>query len=318
MSPYALAAMRFAFACVYTIAPLNLWAHPVGSVEPRNIWSSWTFDPWILLLIIAPALVYTRGTVRLWKSAGVGRGVRLGNAACFAAGTLTLTLALVSPLDALGSSLFAAHMTQHQLLMIVVPPFFLMSAPATAVFWSVQASRRRTMGRLLHRASRSLWWRSLSHPVVTWSLHAIAIWLWHAPTFYERTLFNEFVHAFQHFCFVATACLFWWSVIHPRGVGMRGRGVAILSLFTTAVHTSILAALLTFSSTHWYVAYAGSTRAWGLSPLEDQQLGGLIMWIPGGVAYTAAILVVAGALLRVSESRAHVRTNAEGDVATIR
>jgi putative membrane protein len=106
------------------------------------------------------------------------------------------------------------------------------------------------------------------------------------------------VHAAQHASFFLSALLFWWSLLYARG--RAGYGLGVLYIFTTAVHTSILGALLTFAPSVWYPAYAPGTRAWGLSPLEDQQIGGLIMWVPAGVVYLAAGLALFAAWLRES------------------
>jgi putative membrane protein len=294
-------------AALLHLLPRSASAHPNTPVAPHDLASAWTLEPWVLLLVFGPALLHVRGTARVWSSAGRGHGVRGTHAAAFAAGTLVLAIALISPLDALGSALFSAHMAQHQLLMVVAPPLYLLGAPAVAFAWSVPPRHTALLIRVVRRAAQTRLWRALSHPVGAWSVHAIAVWLWHMPALYEQTLSSEWVHAVQHFFFVVTAMLFWWTVIHPRGEGARGRGAAVLSLFTTAVHTSALAALLTFSSHPWYLAYAGRTQPWGFSLLEDQQLGGLIMWIPGGIVYTAAALIVTASWLRDIERRTKTR-----------
>ena len=102
MTQWQLTLVRLTVASLVTIAPASAAAHPVGSVRPDNLWSTWTFEVWMLLVIVVPALVYVRGTARVWRAAGVGRGIRPRNVASFAAGVSLLALALVSPLDALG------------------------------------------------------------------------------------------------------------------------------------------------------------------------------------------------------------------------
>jgi cytochrome c oxidase assembly factor CtaG len=119
----------------------------------------------------------------------------------------------------------------------------------------------------------------------------VALWLWHIPAWFQAALANEGVHALQHASFLLSALVYWWSVI---GVGAgRNRGAAMLSLFTTMIHIGALGALLTLSPIAWYPAYAERTLAFGLDPLEDQQLGGLVMWIPAGLAYVACGLTSA-------------------------
>jgi cytochrome c oxidase assembly factor CtaG len=116
---------------------------------------------------------------------------------------------------------------------------------------------------------------------------------------FQATLSSDWIHSAQHISFLGTALLFWWSLFYAQG--RAGYGSSVLYVFTTAVHTSILGALLTFAGAVWYPAYAPSTTAWGLSPLEDQQIGGLIMWIPAGVVYLAAGLWLLALCLRDSD-----------------
>lgn len=130
--------------------------------------------------------------------------------------------------------------------------------------------------------------------------HAAALWFWHIPALFDATLGNEWIHAAQHLSFFLSALLFWWSLFYARGRNAYGKGV--LYVFTTGVHTGILGALLTLSSRLWYRAYANSSALWGLTPLEDQQLGGLIMWVPAGLVYLGAGLSLFSVWLRTSDS----------------
>ena len=133
-------------------------------------------------------------------------------------------------------------------------------------------------------------------------LHAAAIIGWHVPALYQRTVASDLMHSLQHASFLITALLFWWSVLvaAPR---RTWHGVAIAALFSTMVYTGGLGALLTLSRTLWYPAYGEAAGLWNLTPLEDQQLAGLIMWAPGGISYLLATLWLMYDWLRVSESR---------------
>jgi cytochrome c oxidase assembly factor CtaG len=113
---------------------------------------------------------------------------------------------------------------------------------------------------------------------------------------FQATLTHDWVHAAQHISFLGSALLFWWSLLGSRKRIDNGAG--ILYLFTTGVHTSILGALLTFTPSVWYPAYLSTAPRWGLTALEDQQLGGLIMWVPAGIVYIIAGLALLGNLLR--------------------
>lgn len=281
--------------------PARAWAHSGEAIQPHDLWSSWTWSLPITVPLALTLVLYLAGTRALWKQAGIGRGVRGWHLAAFIAGWLALAVALVSPLHALGESLFSAHMAQHELLMTIAAPLLVLGRPLVPALFALPfGARRGASGWTQAPAFRRAWGR-LTRPGTAWLLHAIAIWGWHLPRLYDATLQNDLVHTLQHLSFLGTALLFWWTVLHPS---WSGRGLAMLSLFTTMLQTGALGAILTVSSAMWYPAYAGTTRAWGLTPLEDQQLGGLIMWIPGGAAYLVAALALLGSSLRESERRA--------------
>jgi cytochrome c oxidase assembly factor CtaG len=140
-------------------------------------------------------------------------------------------------------------------------------------------------------------------------VHAIALWTWHIPFLFEAVLHIEWVHTLQHLSFLISALLFWWALLHgPQGT--MGYGAAVLYLFTTSIHSGVLGALITFAGSVWYPSYKGLTVSWGLTPLEDQQLGGLIMWIPAGVVYIIAGLALFAGWMRESELRVQKRERA--------
>jgi putative membrane protein len=188
-------------------------------------------------------------------------------------------------------------MAQHELLMVVAAPLLVLGRPVIPFLWALPMSWRRMLGGWSALRSVNATWVLLTMPVVAWVLHGIAIWVWHAPSLYQATLRSDTIHTLQHVTFLATALLFWWALLHGRE-GRIGRPAAVIYLFTTSVHTSLLGALLTFSTSLWYPLYEATTLPWGLTPLEDQQLAGVIMWIPAGVAYLVATLALAATWLR--------------------
>ncbi|HTD86692.1 MAG TPA: cytochrome c oxidase assembly protein, partial [Candidatus Binatia bacterium] len=145
-------------------------------------------------------------------------------------------------------------------------------------------------------------WRFASNAFVAWMIHAITLWVWHIPALFQATLRSELIHALQHLSFLGSALLFWWAVIDGRQK-MMGYGIAVVFMFTTALHSGLLGALLTFANSVWYPAYAQTTSSWGLTPLEDQRLGGLIMWMPAGLVYIVAGLALFAGWMRESEAR---------------
>jgi putative membrane protein len=300
---------RIAVASALVAAfPAIAMAHDGAPLEPHDLWSAWTLSLPITVPLVATLVLYVIGTRALWRQAGAGRGVQRWQAAAFAAGWLLLVVALVSPLHALGEALFSAHMAQHELLMTIAAPLLVLGRPLVPAIFALPPGTRAGAARWTQGPTFRRGWAALTRPGSAWLLHAVAIWGWHVPGLYEATLRNGFVHALQHISFLATALLFWWTILHPA---WTGRGLAMLSLFTTMVHTGALGAILAVSGQLWYPAYAATTRAWGLTPLEDQQLGGLIMWIPGGAAYLIAALALLGGSLRESERRARGWTTVE-------
>ena len=257
--------------------------------------------------LIALAAAYGLGVWRLWRAAGVGKGISLSEVSAFAAGWAALVIALIGALHELAESLLSAHMIQHELLMVVAAPLIALSSPFVAFAWLLRpfysASGIRAAGarrRWFIAASRS--WAAITTPATVWLLHALALWLWHLPSLYEAAVRDEMVHALQHLSFFGSACLFWWGIARGR-YGRLGTGAAVIYVFTTALHSGALGALLTFSSSLWYPIYGPTSSAWGLTALEDQQIAGLIMWVPASVVFTAVGLGFLALWIRESDRR---------------
>ncbi len=200
--------------------------------------------------------------------------------AAFAAGWSVLAIALLSPLDRWGEELFSLHMVQHEVLMLIAAPLIVASRPLAAFAAAFPRTWR-------YVASWPLAWRAATAPATAWSLHAVAIWVWHAPPLFDASVNNTWVHAAQHASFVFSALIFWYALFVAQY-----RAMTIIYLLTTAIHTAVLGALITFAPQPLYLAYAHTTTAWGLTALEDQQLGGLIMWVPAGFVFLLAGLVL--------------------------
>jgi putative membrane protein len=223
---------------------------------------------------------------------------RVRAALLFVAGCVTVAAALLPPLEPLADQSFTAHMVQHELFMVVAAPLLVASRPGVVLLRAMPLGARRRIGRVL---STSLWrsmWSAITHPAVAWLVHAAAIWVWHIPSLFDAALEHPIVHGMQHISFLGSGMLFWWTILHPRR--RAALGAAILYLFTTAVHTAALGALLATSRTPWYPDYFNGTPPWHLTPLEDQQLAGLLMWIPAGVVYLGVALLTVRRWLRLS------------------
>lgn len=262
-------------------------------VTPETLKSAWNWDPVTLLGLALAGLVYGGGLRRLWARAGVDRGVTRWQAGAFAGGLWALFVALVSPLDALGHTLFSAHMLQHMLLVLVAAPLLVLASPLLPALWILPAGGRRKVGRVWQGAR---WLRRLGHllghPLVVWSLFAVVLWVWHLPGLYQAAVASPGVHLLEHLSMLAAASLFWWTVIQPLGRRRLNYGAAILFVFTTSVHKTVLGTLFLFAPTPLYPVYEAGAAAWGLTPLADQQLAGMIMRTPG----TFIFLFACGAL----------------------
>jgi putative membrane protein len=263
------------------VAP-DAWAHHASDAAAFGI------EPWAAALLVASATLYVAGVVRLWRRAGRGRGISFRDAGRFASGWFVTAAALMPPLDLYTSSSFAAHMAQHELMMAVAAPLLVTGRPLEAWTWAMPASWRTALPVITRWRPLRAAWSALTDPLAAWTLHAIAVWAWHVPAAFEAATRSTGVHIAQHASFMLTALFFWWTVFE-RGQRHNG-GAALASVFATMMHTGALGALLTFGAALWYPSYGG---AYGLTALEDQQLGGLIMWGPASFAYLAAALVIA-------------------------
>jgi len=259
--------------------------------------SAWTWDPLIALSLLLALGLYLCGAL-----AATRRKVPNYEAAVFLLGWLTLVVALLSPVHALSESLFSAHMLQHELLMVVAAPLIVAGRPDLVYLWALPMQWRKGLGRIQHRPTISRLWRFFTAPITAWLLHGIALWIWHIPVLFDATLSHGWIHAAQHASFLGTALLFWGTLLYGH-LGKRSYGAGIVYVFTTAIHSSILGALLTFATSPWYSVYQHTAAFWGISPLEDQQLGGLIMWVPAGVTYIIVGLWLFAAWIRESDRR---------------
>ena len=274
-------------------------AHDVPTLRTAPLWQAWSGEPWLWLLWGLPGLLILTGYLRLWRHAGGVAGLGRGRAASFLSGFLVLGLAILSPLDALGEDLFWVHMVQHEVLLLVAAPLLVLSRPLGALVWALPAGWRQGAATLAQRLGLAAAMRWMTRPFTAWWIHAAVLWGWHVPALFEAAVTVRWVHDLQHFSFLVGALAFWWALLEARG-GTQRQATAVLYLFTTLLHTSALGALLTFSQRAWYEPYVATAPHWGLDALEDQQLGGLIMWVPGGTVFLVAALASCAAWLRAT------------------
>jgi putative membrane protein len=235
---------------------------------PAELWSRWNLDP-----ILLGALVL----LMIWHAryAGVLRPIgtiRISTRAYFIAGWTALTLGLISPICALGVALFSARVTQHMWLALIAAPLLaLASSP----------SHKRMLDSKL-----------LSSPMAAGALFAVCLWFWHAPRIYALTFTSDVAYWLMHVTLTGSAVLLWRSMAAVNGLARVGAG------FLTFLQMGLLGALLTLAPRILYTPHLLTAPLWGVSPLEDQQLGGLIMWIPAGFVLVFAALGSVLGLLR--------------------
>lgn len=281
----------------FCLAPDVALAHPGAAPAPHDLWQAWAPAPAVVAGCAIAALLYVRGVRAIRRRAG-GRLVPPWRTGAFALAVIALLIALVSPLDALAGALFSAHMVQHLLLVMVAAPLLVLGDPMTAGLWALTPRARRGVGAWWRRrrALRAAW-RLISSAGAAWVLHVVALWIWHVPSLYDGAVADGAVHVLEHATFLATALLFWWVPFRAHGRRLGG-GASLLYLFGAVLQGTLLGALLALARHPLYAAHFGTTRAWGLTPLEDQQLAGLLMWVPAGFVYLAALGPLALRVLR--------------------
>ena len=262
---------------------------------------SWSFEGWVVVPLAVSFLWFAIGTLRM-RARGAHAGPARRRAALFFAGWALLALALVSPLHAAGSRSFAAHMLEHELLMLVAAPLLVLSTPVGVALWALPTPARQALGGLGHAPGWLALWGAIASLLGATALQAIALWLWHAPALFGLALAQRGWHVAQHACFMATALLFWHAVWRQRGQA----GPVVLALFFTATISGALGAFMAFARSPWYAGYAALGLApLGLTPLEDQQLAGLLMWVPGGLVHAGAALWLLARGLRPAAAEAN-------------
>jgi putative membrane protein len=278
------------------IMPMAASAHTGDHALPNNLWSQWSFDLSVLIPLMVALWLYLRGTHQIWTRTARRKGVVAWRTIAFTSGILATFIALESPLDAVADVLLSIHMVQHLMLILVAAPLIVLGKPLVPMLLAVPPNWRRAIGQTWKRSpGLRLAWHVLTQPVVTGFLFIFVFLAWHVPVLYQAALRSDLIHALEHALFLGSALLFWWVVIQPLGRRRRSVGSAVGLTSLAMLVGSVLGALMTFSDRTWYPFYDTFAQQWGRTPLEDQQLAGLIMWIPTGVVYLSVVLGILGA-----------------------
>jgi putative membrane protein len=245
-------------------------------------WTRWPIHPstaigcalllWLYYMGIGPWRIKYR-----W-----GNAPSLAQLISFTAGIVVIMLSLNGPLHELADNyLFSAHMVQHLVLTLLMPPLLLAGCPD----WLLRALIRRTLGFRITRV--------ITGPLIAFGIYNLVLAGWHLPMFYNWALENHTVHIVQHLMFMTAAVLVWWPVVDPVPELVRLQTpVRMLYLFALSVPMSVISALITLSESVLYGWYDAAPRVFNLTALADQQLGGLIMWVPGALVFWIAISII--------------------------
>jgi cytochrome c oxidase assembly factor CtaG len=258
---------------------------------------SWPFEPWVLLSLLVTAGVYVRG----WRILQRRDPERWSSSRPFAllGGLAALGLALASPIEPFAALLLQVHMLQHLLLMMVAPPLLWLGAPLFPLLRGLpKPIRAYWVGPLFRSTFLRRLFQTLTHPIPGLVLFTAATWIWHFPAIYEIALESDVWHYVQHACFLGTALLFWYPIIRPFPARPKWSSwLLVPCLLLADVQNTILSAVLTFSDQPLYAYYVRRPRLGNLSPLDDQAAAGVLMWVPGSLAYLIPLFVIGLRLL---------------------
>jgi putative membrane protein len=255
---------------------------PTNAQQAQAWIMQWNFNPVVLLLLVVVLGVYLYSVGPLRRKYGLAERVPSGRVALFVTGIVLLGLLVITPLQALTQILFSAHMVQHMLLSLAVAPLLVGGLPDWLVAFCIR-------NRAVHFV-----WRGLTMPVIAAILFNANIWLWHAPAIMNVMMMNEWTHLLALALYVVTGVFYWWPLFGARVEGLYSLNVAgkLIYILLSDMPMVLLGAGLTFTPP-LYPMYAGTAGFLGWSPSFDQQLGGLVMWIPGGIY----LIVIASVLL---------------------
>jgi len=273
----------------------------------RAALASWHIDAWLVASSLVGAGLYGRGWLRLHRQ--MPERFTAARAGAFAAGLAALFVALASPLDAFSGFLLQAHMAQHLLLMMVAPPLLLLGLPTAPLLRGLPvAVATGIVGPLIASPPLRTLARLLSHPIVCWAAFVATTWAWHVPYLYTLALYSPAWHAVEHLSFLATALLFWWPVIEPWPTRRRLPAIGLVAYLLSAdLQNTVLSALFCFSERILYPAYAAVPRLWNITAADDQVTAGVLMWVPGSIAFLIPVGVIVARMIDAGGEHRRVR-----------
>lgn len=277
-----------------------------GHATPQAVDHAWNFEPEIVLPLLLTVIAYAAGIRHLQDQGISHRIVSPDRIAAFVLGMMALVTALISPLDWLSKFLFSAHMTQHLMLMLVAPPLLILGRMNKVLLWTFPLSLRYLIGQFWRKTVRLRFvFDLLSRPVSVWLLASAVLWFWHISGPYSWAFNNSGIHILEHLSFFLTSLALWSLFLRPFNRKRSGHGTALMLLVTFMLESSLLGALLVFANHPFYIVHTIELPQFqtDIAPLQDQQLAGLIMWVPAGFVQMLASVAVFANLLSISQSQ---------------
>lgn len=286
--------LAVAGALALALAPSVAFAHGSDAPKPSVslMLTRWEFDP-LFIIVAGAATWWYVATARAVSRSHPASPWPRKRSAYFLSGIGVMAFAVMSPPFSYDGVLFTVHMWQHILLMMVAAPFVLLGTPITLLLRSVSgATRRNVILPILH--SRAV--RAVTFPVVAWLAFSGTLWGSHYSPLFNAALEHPWLHTFEHLLYVTSALMFWWQVIGLDPTPWRmAHPIRMLYVFLQMPQNSFLALSIYETNRVLYSHYATTLRTWGPTPLEDQQLAGITMWVIGDVLFLVAVgFVVAG------------------------
>jgi cytochrome c oxidase assembly factor CtaG len=287
---------------------------------------SWPFDPWLLGGLAVTAGVYLRGWLAFrWRTrhSASSRQYKTarwdgGRLVCFFSGLLAIYLALASPIEPFASLFLSVHMLQHLLLMMVAPPLLWLGAPLFPFLRGLPAAvRSYWVGPFLSSPALRRLFARLTHPLTALGLFIAVTWFWHVPAVYDMALRSSGLHYLQHVCFIGAALLLWYPIVRPYPARPSWSPWLLLPVLLIAdLSNTILSALLTFSDRVLYPYYAEVPRLGGVSAVDDQSTAGVLMWVPGSIAFLVPLFAIGVRLLQGGETDKETRRQGDSETKT--
>jgi putative membrane protein len=281
--------------------PAPLFGHGETAPAPTfpGLLLQWRFEPIVLAALATSAVAW----VILSRRVAVAHPANpqpAWRSAAFLGGLVVLALALMSPIEAYEGQLFSVHMLQHMLLELVAAPLLLLGAPATLALRAASPSVRARFLSVLHSRAMTV----LSFPLLAWVLFAAVNWGWHFSSLYNDALETPWLHDIQHLTFLGVALLFWWPVVGADPARWRlPHPVRLFYLFLAMPQNSFLGIALMSAPVALYPHYLTNLRSWGPTPIVDQNVGGMLMWVGGDVVFLLAMGLVVAAWVRAEDRR---------------